>query len=223
MNKYFRMGLTVLAVFATAFINTAVANTTPYYQVELIIYSHINPTSINSESWPILNPSNFPLNSNAITLKPENGSTDAFSLLPTKNFKMHREASLLSREPGYKVIAHVAWRQKVFNFRVAQPVSLFAGWEKNGAHQIQGNIKVSRDHYLDTKLSLIFAEPLSDLKQLSKTNNFAQAKGELMYFRVSNDRRMRSNELNYIAHPLYGVLVKIFPVGSAEPDDHAAN
>ena len=63
--------------------------------------------------------------------------------------------------------------------------------------------------YIDLKFNLLFAQPLSTI---SGANDYSNTQGRFAYFRLQQNRRMRSRELNYIGHPLYGVLVKVVPV-----------
>lgn len=82
----------------------------------------------------------------------------------------------------------------------------------NAIYQVKGTISIKLRRYFNVKTNLIFTAASDDLKKIlpswDKNNNL----GKWSYFQLMQNRRMRSNELNYIDFPLYGVLLTIKPI-----------
>src|SRR3990167_7883938 len=162
--------------YASAYVYAAPVN---IYQVELIIFSHLTETALNSEQWPRLQ-GNEINNTNTVSLKPVNGSGSYFTLLPSHDFQLTQEQKNLHHNPNYHTLLHLAWRQPIYEPRYSQGVQIHG-------NTVNGTLKLSVRRYFDLTIDLLFAS--SD-----------------KYFRLQQSRRMRSNELNYIDFPLYGVL-----------------
>lgn len=201
-----------------------------WYQVELIIFSHITANNLNAEKWPIIVPRDFN-RSNIVQLLAKN-QTDYvkqhFRLLTNNAFQLKREQEKLNRKPGYHVLLHLVWQQLINNRRLSKSIHLFGGNTYNQAgkimpssdsqfanrnfslkRQVDGTITISVNKYFNVDLNLYFAAPLAQLVRLSRTNYFQDVHKGLAYFHLLQSRRMRSNELNYFDYPLYGALIKI--------------
>jgi hypothetical protein len=204
----------------------AIANDERWYQFELIVFSHITQQALQSERWP-WTPINYTPTLNTITLNADS-SVGPFALLPSSYFILPSEARQLKSRANYSILLHVAWRQKIAHRRHSQPIHIFGGnlYDASGriisteqygqqpynnvdVWQVNGTVTPSLQRYIDVKFNLLFAQPLSALPGSSQMNN---AHNKFAYFRLQQTRRMRSKELNYVGHPLYGVLIKVIPV-----------
>ncbi len=195
----------VLALLAVAVFAVPLLSQAAVYQIELIIFSHFTSEGVSQEQWPIVNPSAFSF-SNSILLKTI--SVDGnFSLLPPSQFILNEAQSRLDKNPSYHTLMHIAWRQPVYAPRRATAVRVVGG----PVGQVNGTVRVSVAHYLNVSFNLLFAAPTSQLSRLARNDYFNNA-GDTVYFHLSEKRRMRSNELNYVDFPLYGVLIKIVPI-----------
>lgn len=110
-------------------------------------------------------------------------ATNTVSLLHPSQLTLKNEQNQLNQNPTYQTLLHITWRQPVVDARHAQTIHI-------QGNNVDGTICVSIQRYLNVTLHLLFK------------NNFD-------YFYLSENRRMRSNELNYIDFPVYGVLIKI--------------
>lgn len=70
---------------------------------------------------------------------------------------------------------------------------------------LDGSFTVSIGRYLHVWIDLMYREPIA----ISPESNREYREFILAPYRISMHRRMRSNELHYIDHPLVGMLVKI--------------
>lgn len=226
--------ITLISLVATlCFIHTAVA-APQLYQVELIVFSHINANGVNSETWPILSDPELDV-SRALALNPllqnAQNSPDTISnyqILPNFNFNLNKIGDKLVQTNGYEVLLHIAWRQPLDNPHSAKWLHIFggAGYDNQGnvvtqdmdgsarydqaQHwQVDGLLRLDKLRYINSHYDFIFATPAGVIQDLSTTDNFSKVDAPLVYFRLDQKRRMRSDELNYIGHPLYGVLINI--------------
>jgi len=196
--------------------NLAIADVARAYQIELIIFSHMSEKSLTTEQWPILNPNTYSYTS-AATLAPTTSDVKYYRLLTPQDFTLAKEQTRLNKFIStYHTVMHIAWRQQIFEPRYARPVHIEGGKiynsSRNPTSQINGTIRISVQRYLNVSLDLIFAAPASAISKLARNDYFKRAPNNLIYFHLLQTRRMRSNELNYIDFPLYGILIKITPL-----------
>jgi len=215
----------IFSAITLLFSFSAQADTNPYakwYQVELIVFSHITAQGLNSERWSWTNPQFV-------------AKSQAFEPTMTNDLKLKSEEAHIEKQPGYKVLMHVAWRQQIQHPRYARPIHIFGGnvysasgkilatdadgqMKYNNQHvwQVNGTIKISVRRYFDLNANLLFALPTDQLNETFKDNSSDNLQGHFAYFRLLQSRRMRSKELNYIGHPLYGLLLKVTPLDIKE-------
>lgn len=220
----------LLGIFLCFFCNLVNAEESSFagkwYKIEVVVFSQLSRQALNSEQWPVVNPEFFTGN-NIIQLNKENNPYTNYVLLPEHHYSLNSEVRELNRQPNYHVILHLAWKQKISEPDQAQPVHIFGGniqgnpSETNNSlfanldyalikpWQVDGTVTVSVQRYFDVKLNLYFALPAAMLAKSSSTGYFPDIHKGVVYFHLLQDRRMRSNELNYVSHPLYGVLIKI--------------
>jgi len=220
--------------FSLAFADSAEVENQPspnrLYQVELIIYSQLSEEALQSEEWPFVeNKISLP----ASTIEFQNPSFTAsasYSLLSPRNFKLSAEANQLKKDPHYKVLLHMAWQQPMIAGKTMPPIHFMGGTafddrgnplsltsqedfqNENLRWQVNGMLTLAMRHYFDLHFNILFTEPASQITRFVSEGNLQNIEGDLAYFRVIQDRRTKSQELNYIDSPLYGILVEIFPV-----------
>jgi len=83
-------------------------------------------------------------------------------------------------------------------------------------YQVDGAVTVSVERYLHAKVDLLYRRPLP--MQDPTLPPDAPTTLELRGFRLQTSRRMRSQELHYIDHPLFGVLVMVTPFELPQPE-----
>ena len=138
----------------------------------------------------------------------------------------------LSRSSSFSVLSHESWLQPIQDdpsFILFQ-----AGQRYNDRHEIEGTLGFSRGRYLHVKSDLWYStfKPRTDInvdgsnRPISASTDLSEKmlldyqdlikieedRG-LFYphetYRMFQSRRMRSNELHYLDHPLFGVIVRI--------------
>jgi hypothetical protein len=104
---------------------------------------------------------------------------------------------LLEQDGSYRVLAHQHWQQTIDAKTVAKPVRVVAA---NPA-ELDGTIRFYMSRYLHLDVNLLFRE----------TSAGAIPDAGIVY-RLSELRKLKSQETHYFDHPRLGVLVRIMPL-----------
>lgn len=218
--------------------------TQPTLQDYTTLQTLFPPQSLAQTNQAQNQPQVYALDGNAIaanTSTPVSGP-QAFTLLPQNQLTLNREQTRINSRPGYQTILHIAWLQPVASPKQAKSIHIFGGnmysangqsvgtdfdgtqpYSKQVIWQINGSMRISVQRFFNVSFNLLFAAPTSLLTRLANNNYFTQSGSALSYFRLLQSRRMRSNELNYIGHPLYGALIMITPVLTQNTPQSAPN
>lgn len=107
----------------------------------------------------------------------------------------------LSENKNFRVLAYAHWSQTLDSAsKGVKPVRIVST-EKANPPELEGAIRFSMSRYLHLDVNLLF-RPASE-----------QTSSGTMY-RISEQRRVKSQETHYFDHPKFGVLVRIMPVDS---------
>ena len=125
--------------------------------------------------------------------------------LPESTYHLKAERDALSRSQGYRPLAYLAWRQTLVERNEALPLQLPAPDNRNAAY-VDGTVRVAVERYLHLYLDLQLHLPASAVStQVDSTDV------ELPEIRLTEQRRMRSNEIHYFDNPRFGVIALITP------------
>jgi hypothetical protein len=183
-----------------------------FKQVEIIVFSKIQATSLLSEQWNM--PTLIPDIKQATELTPfENEPEQQPQELQSSYWKLNKISRRLSRN-GYAILLHLAWVQ---DFSQTQPpIHVFVPQDVNASGlntQMGGTIDITLNRYFNVAINLLFGETATRIQSLISPDafekNFHNVENGIAYFQLKQRRRMKSDELNYIDHPLYGMLIKI--------------
>ena len=213
------------------------------YQIELIVFSHVMQQTLDSERWPVVAKPEIEL-SGAMTLSPEMPASGevhnskGYSLLPASAFKQTRLSQKLSQSKDYQLLLHIAWRQPLGSTGDQQWVHIYGGngyndqghailSNVNGAipyanaryWQVDGLVRFSVSRYINSQYKVFMGLPTSTVSSISNADEFSAIDSAMIYFGLDQARRMKSKELNYIAHPLYGMIVYVTPVEDQSEQD----
>jgi len=155
---------------------------------------------------------------------------------------LNQELAQLKRSSNYRVLYHSGWMQPVAETQNPKPIRIQGGdILDNGMFEIDGYIGIGKGRYLHFRPDLYFSRSLTTTESnlLLKANaietqtetiepaqqpsastavNTAAVRPlelfipETLTVNLNQARRMRSKELHFIDHPLFGVLVEIKPV-----------
>lgn len=163
------------------------------YTVELVLFKQKLP-AYTEEAWPTdLPPIDF---TDARLPIPNDGMPlSANEELAKSDYGLSDEANRLERQ-GYEVLYHNAWLQQ-FNPNTQSTLMLvdpFGGFE--------GTVRIERQRFLHVYPEVNLYTALG-----------AEQPGSVI--RMQESRRMRSQEIHYIDHPVMGMLVLFRPVKDA--------
>ncbi|WP_415900986.1 CsiV family protein [Neptuniibacter sp. QD48_11] len=220
------------------FSSSAFANS--WYKVEVIIFANNDPMAIHEEFWPEIN--EIPLRDRAVALKGKPGAGEnptAYQSLPSSRHSLKNVKNRLNNSGDYRVLFHEAWTQPVSHTQNPRPIKISAGRVlDNGMQELEGHIAVGRGRYLhfrpdlyishlvapsnnaptaaeeetQTEALLTMQGDSGDKQAIAETISAFPIIPEVVTAHQNQARRMKSEELHYIDHPLMGILVEITPL-----------
>lgn len=148
----------------------------PWYQVEVIIFSHLdqNDKERRRTDIELSYPSQWvklmaegevpPTNSNSVinpaiatqvptgtTIKPEE---EPYVLLPDDQRQLVADSQVLRRIHGYQVLYHSAWRQPGYDRHNSPWILIQGGRQFNDHYELEGSIRLVRNRYLHIQANL---------------------------------------------------------------------
>lgn len=181
---------------------SASAGDTDWYRIEIVVFANTQAGAGGSEAWPtdISDPST----QNAQQLAPP-GSGGAYSMLANSELKLGGVVSELRSSGVRKPILHIGWRQPVLERGKARPVWIQGGPQQYRADgrampEISGTLLLTRSRFLHVWTDLMYLEPGS----------------QGVPFHMKDHRRMRSGEIHYIDHPMFGMIILCTPIRTAD-------
>jgi len=125
--------------------------------------------------------------------------------LPESTYHLKAERDALSRSQGYRPLAYLAWRQTLVERNQALPLQLPAADNRNAAY-VDGTVRVAVERYLHLYLDLQLHLPAAAVSEQIDAPD-----AEMPEIRLTEQRRMRSNEIHYFDNPRFGVIALITP------------
>ena len=155
----------------------------PIYKVEVLIFEHTESTAFvdekDKEKWRELKESFSTVDS-----LPVEAGEGMIKELPSSSQNLVQVRNKLEDSANYRVLYHKSWSQPVLN----EEQSTAARVEVSGL--VDGTINLMKKKYLHMKTDLVF--------------NSTEGSVEL-----KENRRIKSKELHYFDHPLFGLLVRV--------------
>jgi hypothetical protein len=216
--------LSLIVVFICPEYAIAKYRTSGNYRVEVIVFSKINKQAIDSENWPILKKSNFSKQpSPQLSLTKLNSIN--YQEIADSDLQLVSIESKLKKNK-YKILYHQAWTQNISKYQsLSQPINIQGGdsYDKNGniindasnsdstnLSELTGNMTITLNKFFNVKLDLLLTQPKSTINAIDRNYNPTSLSDSNYYaFQLLQQRKSRSNEINYIDNPLFGVIYKI--------------
>lgn len=163
------------------------------YQVEVVIFSHITEAGLRSEYWPVPPP---------LTISPLAVTLSGDQILPKSAWDLKSTQQLLGR--NNPILLHIAWEESATEARKGRIIHVTTP-------QVDGTVAIRLERYFSVHFNLRFTLPWDQIKDYNLQNIAHDNDNPYIAFTLNEYLRMRSNEINYIDHPLYGILIKIIP------------
>ena len=194
MKSLKNAGIALTFLLTYLFASTIQAAPERKYDVQVLIFSRITPKALQSQQWPVVSD----VNSTTTVDEPQHPA-----------FDLAREKKALQKNPEYTILLDSHWQESWNgeNATITIPLS-----SSNNQSKLHGSMNITLGHYFDVDTKLLLSEPTPLLQKLTPSGFFNHWNQPYFNFQLSENRRMRSNELNYLEHPLLGVLIKIIPI-----------
>lgn len=203
-------------------LSTAYAKSDRWYRVEVLVFETKDKNAL-TEDWPA-DPGK-PMLTNSVNLVSD----------PTVQYGQVADNQLVLTDvkkriqKNYRLVLHKGWRQPISDKEHAQSVHLLGGKyfghdeaQADNYHELDGIVRFTAGHYLHVDADLLFKKPMKILSgeaattarfaELSdKTNWQNQPDVKLQSFRLKEISRLKMDEIQYIDHPMYGVIVMVTP------------
>ena len=203
-NRSHRLLAGILLVTLCMLLSPGAPAQDKWFQVEVIVFERLDDDALSAESWPP-DPGRPPVDDSielvaAGETPGEETATFAYRLLDRSQLNLRDSYGGLRYSNAFRPLLHYAWRQPGLRQRHARWVHLFVPPDGEGgfaaaAPRVDGTLRVYLSRYLHVDADLLY-----------------RRRGVETPFRLQTSRRMRSGELHYLDHPLFGVLILIKPV-----------
>ncbi len=205
------------------------AEETRWYKVELIAFAQNSENFRASEQWSVDH--GLPSEHRSEELRSVGSQRDdwpaPFARLSNEDLELRAEAQRIERDGALTLLLHQGWYQPGLPAEQARGVRIRAvDNELDGSYEparLEGVISVSLARYLHVNADLIYRErrrdydgkqtaqrhTMADLFELGEDGPLLMPLDKWQVYRMQESRRMRSDELHYLDHPLFGLLVRI--------------
>ncbi len=177
----------IFLLFCLFFSLTTNSFSAPIYKVEVLIFEHTESTAFvdekDKEKWRELKETILDQNSHNNSLLVEEGE-GMIKELPSSSLNLVQVRNKLEDSESYRVLYHKSWSQPV----LSEEQSTAARIEVSGI--VDGTINLMKKKYLHMKTDLVFNSIEGSVK-------------------LKENRRLKSKELHYFDHPLFGLLVRV--------------
>lgn len=179
-----------------------------WYQVEVIVLAQRNP-DVGDEGWPA---TVLPTASGTVLTIPDGSLPLAqnarIAPVAPENLRLAGTARRIATNGNYELLLHTGWRQPGLSRDQALPVRIRSGLspDAGGTSQprLDGTVRLSVARVLQFETDLRYRDPLAA--------PHADQTSTPHIYRMAESRRMRSKELHYLDHPMFGVIVLVTPL-----------
>ncbi len=222
MNKFARSSLRwlLLVVFClSGALPVYAADQDQWYNVELIVFAQLHPDAGN-EIWPA-NPGSPDL-TGAQEIPTTAVPNAQLQPLPPDQFAMQAEEQKLVKDGNYEILLHTGWRQLGVPREKGIPVHIHTAAPTTPdasdapaalpPPRLDGVIELTVLRYLHLDVDLLLrGKPATTTGGVGDFFGVAPAKPLIPIYRLQESRRMRSGELHYFDHPMFGVIALVTP------------
>lgn len=186
----------VTLLFLITFANFVHAKELPVFKVEVLVFESLALKGWTEERWK---ESSEMINTNrAVRRKP----------LKYSQNMLNQQAQKMTGKKGYHKLFHQSWLVKAKTKRNSRPILIRA----SKGSDLEGSIVFYKSRYPHIKLNLELNRRIPNrIKEAfaAQQNIAIEDLPNDWLFTISESRKIKSNQLHYIDHPLFGALVQI--------------
>ncbi|MFB3105100.1 MAG: CsiV family protein, partial [Pseudomonadales bacterium] len=151
----------------------------------------------------------------------------SYRWLPEDELLMQTEARRIEARDALHILLHGRWIQPVPERTLPEPLLVQTGARVGNTQQLEGTMAVTLGRYLHFQATLWYREPAlgqqpvdiplgggflggSPFSRIDRPITLPESNQG--YMLLSQSRRLRSNEIHYLDHPKFGIVVRIDPV-----------
>lgn len=180
----------ILTLIACLFVaSTAAAPAPTSYDIEVVVFENRLPQLEGNELW---------LQDVSATAPDLATAVDITDAVPTDS-SLTNAVSALQRDGSYKVLVHQRWRQSAEEKSAAKAVRL-----RNPDGQLEGVLRFYMSRFLHVDVDLLLRDQTAVVNQSAVMG---------LNYRLTEHRRVKTQEMNYFDHPKLGMLLRITAVG----------
>jgi len=199
------------------------------YQIEMIIFKRLRADLYRPDMWlpvtdqaPITNAVELTaLNQDQPTIDLNNQDSTStqpndFKLLDTKNFTLTRQDKILRKANNYQVLLHLVWQQPINN--QSTNIAIHGGKkfeiDNTQFEELRGRIQINKQRFFNINADLNLTLLMGELPFAPPVNIDYEANAipKVLRYHLTQSRRTKTEELNYLDSPVLGVLMKITPI-----------
>lgn len=213
-------GLLAALLCAVAALPALAAET--WYEVELIIVAQRKPDA-GSEIWPVKAPP--PVTQETLLAIPgpdQAGISGKIAPLPVENLRLQAEAQRIAADNNYELLLHTGWRQQglpreqslAVRIQAVDAISAAGADETTSAEtapRLDGTVRLILARYLHLEADLHYRDAATARGEDSLFSVFNEQATEAPVYRLNESRRMRSREVHYLDHPMFGIIAMVTP------------
>ncbi|MCU7905956.1 MAG: peptidoglycan binding protein CsiV [Candidatus Thiodiazotropha sp. (ex Epidulcina cf. delphinae)] len=185
-----------------------------WYQFEVLVFERIAAGAGSTEGWP--GDPGRPEPNNATRLSQGKPMQDdmpiAFRVLPAEERSLNDAWDKMRRSRDYRPLYHVAWRQPVMHPDQAKQV-YFSLLPEDGDQaseinppKLEGTLKFGVKRYLHIEVDILLRKAVGGRSTQHSNGESISFGPRFNSYRQQAGRRMRSDKLHYLDHPVIGVL-----------------
>lgn len=173
----------------------------PKFQVEVVVFETYALKGWTEEFWPLELP--FLDTDSAQALRP----------LPESDYLLNDAVAKMTHEMGYNVIYHRAWIVDAESKENAKPILIYRSGDEPGSDsRLEGTITFWKSRFPHVKVDLELEREIPE-RIKEKFAQHEQMDPELLpefwRFQIKESRKLKTGQLHYLDHPIFGALVQI--------------
>lgn len=206
-----------------------------WYEVEILLFTQNNSVYRDSEVWPL--DYTLPSIAKSVELSASGSERGAarptpFSRIPEGKLRLRQEAERFSRAKDVDLVLHLGWYQPGLPEEKAKAVHIVSDamvTASNGAGvqpKIEGTLRLILSRYLHLESDMVLREALPEKSldlpdyragtpQSNEDDTVATIprsnSQSYQVYHMEESRRMRSGEIHYLDHPLFGIVALVSP------------
>ena len=173
------------------------------YEVEVLVFKNLLPDLEGNEMWTAPALADDPSGDGELNTEVQHTVNEVYvaGSIPADNSRLSTAAEMLAAHSDYEILMHKKWVQNAEAKSTSKLLQIASGPQSDT--QLDGAIRfyVSRFFHLDVDIGL---------KDLNVAFPATDDSGEAaQVYQILEDRRIKTEDINYFDHPKFGVLVQV--------------